>query len=360
MPVFPESPDSELKSAEESIGLERTTGQESVTKNTDGLIQPESSSRESSELRRVLAEEPTQLDSVAGDSDRSEMRSLEEPLRAEPNVLEDVVSEHSIARERLPAPSTSLDNAELIAARVLSSPVVPDAATEEIQPTSAYPDATLSNEPSKVSAKGGTEPPASMKNKDPIEIQIAPISITETTISGPSTDPKSPKGDSKVSAWLKSKFSRRTSKPAKPEIKDATENNSKTPVKSTPAVALGSSNIGIDQDKSSVRDVAMAGKEGMNTHDKRVVDDDSYAASGTEPMRQQQEHASSSTISLSSGEGARGRTELRREETSSSHGELFEEARDHFDTELTPPAAFKDKGRGSDSPVRDSKFLEDL
>lgn len=324
---------------------------------TDELIQPEVSSRESSELRRVLAEEPTQLDSINGESDRSETRSLEEPLWAEPNAVEDVVSERSIAGESLPAPSTGLSNAELIAARVLSSPVVPDEAAEEVQSSSAFPDATL---PSRPSTKEVAEPLESMKHTDPVEVRIAPIAVTQTTISGPSTDPKSPKGDSKVSAWLKSKFSRRTSKPAKPETKDTSE-NSKTPVGGTPAATQGSSNISLDQDKSSVRDVAMAGKEGLDAQGKRAVDDDLYATSGSEPMKKQQEHASSSTISLSSGEGARGRTELRREETVSSHGEEFEEARDHFDTELTPPAAvFKDKGRGSDSPVRDSRFLEDL
>lgn len=358
MPPSSRSADSELKSSNESVGFERTAslGKEVVIGTEDDLARPDSPSRESSELRRVFAEEPTQLE-----SDRSETTSLEEPRDAIPFAAEDTVPENSFVGESPPFPSTGLSNAELIAARVLSSPGVPDAAVDQVQSSTAFPDPTLSRKAIKHSTDEAAEPSASVKHKDPLEVRITPIATTETTISGPSTDPKSPKNDSKVSAWLKSKFSRHTSKSAKPDIKDTTESNSNNSGGNTPVVAEGSSKYNLGPDKSLVEDVAMAGEELPNGRGKKSIDDDLYAASSSELLKKRQGNTYSPTISLSSGEGGRGRMEFRREDTSSSHGEEFEEARDHFDTEnLTPPTVFRDKGRSSDSPVRDSKFLEDL
>ncbi len=55
--------------------------------------------------------------------------------------------------------------------------------------------------------------------------------------------------------------------------------------------------------------------------------------------------------------------DLDKESSDEEVEEQFEEARDTFDSEvLKPPRTLGDGGvgRGSDSPVRDSKFSEDL
>ncbi|KAL8956244.1 MAG: hypothetical protein Q9183_006367 [Haloplaca sp. 2 TL-2023] len=115
-----------------------------------------------------------------------------------------------------------------------------------------------------------------------------------------------------------------------------------------------------------------------NSTESDEKDNDLYAAStkdkgptAPEPQQQQQEgrsRSSSPVSSLSSDEGEhpRGRSQLRREVTGSEENngnggnEEFEEARDTFETEkLAPPAPLKES-RASDSPIRDSKFSEDL
>lgn len=348
-----EWPDTGTKSVEESLDLESTAAiQKGYGTNAEELVRPEQISRESSELQKVLAEEPTQLDSVFGESDRAETISVEELIQAKGIAANGSETEPKGVQKIHPASLAGLSDAEKIAARVLSSPTEPNVSTEEAPLSSAFLDATLSSKMSKASMKEAAQPSAPRKHKDPIEVRIAPPATTETTISGP----KSPKGDSKVSSWLKSKFSRRTSKPLKPEINDP-ESSSRAPISSAPTTGANSS---LDQDQSSAHEAQMAVK-GDSGADKEIVDDDLYAASGNEPVKKRQENASSSVSSLSDNDGTRGRSELRREATGSSQSEEFEEARDHFDSEeLAPPASFINNGRASDSPVRDSKFQEDL
>lgn len=346
-------PDTGTKSVKESLDLESTAAtRKGHWTDAEELIRPEQISRESSELQRVLAEEPTQLDSVFGESDRAETISLEESIQAKGIAANGNGTESKGVQKVHPASSAGLSDAEMIAARVLSSPAEPNISTEEAPLSSAFLDATLSSKMSKASMKEAAGPSALLKHKDPIEVRIAPPATTETTISGP----KSPKGDSKVSSWLKSKFSRRTSKPPKPEVNDP-ESSSRAPISSAPATGANNS---LNQDETLAHEVQMAGTRYTGA-DKKIVDDDLYAASGSEPVKKRQENASSSVSSLSDNNGTRGRSELRREATGSSQSEEFEEARDHFDSEdLAPPASFNNNGRASDSPVRDSKFQEDL
>lgn len=220
---------------------------------------------------------------------------------------------------------------------------------------------------------------------------VPPAATTETTVTGPPPSQKHPKGEGKVSSWLKSKL-RRSSKPAKPESSKVDAVESASNEKSF----LGGANLtgATSTSKSStgsVREVAMVGKPSANApantsatvtspadvgpsitlpvdSDDEVDDDnDLYAASTREQKVEQHSRSSSPVSSLSSDEGEhpRGRSQLRREVTGSDENDgdqEFEEARDHFETEqLAPPAPLKDTiGRGSDSPVRDSKFSEDL
>lgn len=350
------------KPLEESRDLEFTAGiQKEFGINAEESIRPERSSRESSELQRVLAEEPTQLGSIFGEPDRAETISLEESIQANRVTGNGTEPEpESKGVQKIPpASSTGLSVSELIAARVLSSPTVSNTSTTKDGPlSSAFAGVTLSSNTSKASTKEVTEPSAPLKRKDLIGVRIAPPATTDTMISGPSGGPKSPKGDSKVSSWLKSKFSRRTSKPPKPEANDPESSSGPlvTSVHTTTAGASSSPN----RNESLVDEVTMAGGRDLGVDNRKIADDNLCTASGSEPVKKRQEIASS-VSSLSDNDGTRGRSELRREATESSQSEEFEEARDHFDSEeLAPPALFNNNGRASDSPVRDSKFQEDL
>ena len=359
-----EWPDTGTDSTKEPPDLDSTEIQkESGSDAAEGYTRPEQIAWESSELRRVSAEKPTRLDLLSRESYKAETNSFPESIQIIGVAANKVETDPQGVQKIKPVSLTGLSDAELIAARVLSSPTESNKAIEIVPLPSALPEAALSSKTSKTSKNSTDEtadPSALLKHRDPIEVRIAPSATTETIISGPSSGPKSPKGDSKVSSWLKSKFSRRTSKTPKPDISPS-ESNSRIPISNEPVTTAGASSSSLDRDDSSAREVAMAGKRYAGANNGTMVDDDLYAASGNEPVKERQETASSSVSSLSDSNGTRGRSELRREGTGDSHSEEFEEARDHFDSEeLAPPASFNNNGRASDSPVRDSKFQEIL
>ena len=121
------------------------------------------------------------------------------------------------------------------------------------------------------------------KHEEPVSSRIAlptvattagaaiPAPTTETTVSGPNKSPKE-KDSNKVSSWLKTKFSRRTSKPVKPEASSlaaatsapsAPETEKDKTVLSTttdPGAPTGS-----EQGEDSMREVAIAGKDFAGT-----------------------------------------------------------------------------------------------
>ncbi|KAL8954061.1 MAG: hypothetical protein Q9222_000118 [Ikaeria aurantiellina] len=306
------------------------------------------------------------------------------------------------------AEPASLD-ASKVAERVLSSPVV-DPSEEATSTIPGPPVSTLSTttQPTTVSSPTAPEPETTAKKDvEPLHQRIGlPTATTETTVTGPPAQ-KPQKGEGKVSSWLKNKL-RRSSKPAKPEISkpipvESTSNEKSFVGGASLTGATSTSKSSTDPGKDgSVREVAMVGKSdarvaaeggdaapaattttatptpathGTAASDDSDNDDDLYAASTQDRDRDQDRggnhhsRSSSPVSSLSSddGEHPRGRSQLRREMTGSEAGgtgaeEEFEEARDHFETEtLEPPAPLKDTvGRASDSPVRDSKFSEDL
>jgi len=245
-----------------------------------------------------------------------------------------------------------------------------------------------------------------------------PAPTTETTVSGPATSkPKEGKG---VSSWLKTKFSRRASKSINPEnTPAATDNKEKGFIGGvTLTGAPEASNPSSDPGNSSMRDVAMAGKDttAATTTAPELSpvispnDEDLYSALPLGHPKaargiKRQSTSSASISSLSSDEDIRGRSAIPREReplnqqeflndelksgkhvdpalvagvqldpalasghgkgesSTSGGGEEFEEARDEFDSEkLSPPdkSIVAGKDRASGSPARDSKFLEDL
>lgn len=292
--------------------------------------------------------------------------------------------------------------APVVKAEITSLP-----ATETIPITDTMPAATT------------TEPSSTIKHDNSVVARAAPAIVpaatTETTVSGPSTSKgKDSKG---VSSWLKTKFSRRASKPTKPE--STTDSKEKGFVGGVNLTGPeGSNTTRSDHGDSSMREVAMAGKDTprtpVTTADPAIVspttDDGLYDASPKATGALRQSTSSPSISSLSSDEDTRGRSAVPREKepltarefvrseikggehvdpmlagpnvaadapnvdpaltrapgkvqtNSAGGGEESEEARDSFNSEkLSPPAAgFVGGERKSASPARDSKFLEDL
>ena len=319
-------------------------------------------------------------------------------------------------------------NAEDIAKRVFSAPVEGEPATstalgnttleteELVKDTANTKMAPVVGAELATAAATETEqnpvfPSTATKHETPVTARVAPAiptARTETTVSGPSTSKSAKDKDTgKVSSWLKTKFSRRASKPAKPEPTTApTEGKEKGFVGGANLTSPDVSNTSSDHGDSSVREVALAGKDTAPTATEAplvspTTNDELYSASTrslhTGPTAagalQRESLSSASVSSLSSDEDTRGRSVVPRErepitqdqfvheemdkghidpaltrhakesESSTGGGEEFEEARDTFETEkLSPPATgvLGGTGRKSDSPARDSKFLEDL
>lgn len=314
----------------------------------------------------------------------------------------------STAAEVQQAANTTEDvtQAPVVKAQLASVP-----ATETLPITTESTPATTTTEPSSTATKHDAPVVARVA---PV---IAPVATTETTVSGPSFSSKA-KDSKGVSSWLKTKFSRRASKPIKPET--TTDSKDKGFIGGATLTGGEASNTSSDHGHSSMREVAMAGRDTprvpANTIYSAVVspttDDGHSDASPKATGALRQSTSSLSISSLSSDEDTRGRSSVPREReppltarefvrsrtkdgdhvdpalagphdvateapnvdpaltrsqgkassSSAAGGEEFEEARDTFDSEkLSPPAAGIVGGeRKSDSPARDSKFLEDL
>ena len=349
------------------------------------------------------------------------------------------------AKSELPLTEHSSGDAEAIARRVFSSPVENEASPalepsasetkELINSTSNVEEAPVvkadtaivpTTEPvpaASVTPAAETIPSTATKPDAPVAARVAPpisstsqpTATTETTVSGPPTSSKA-KESKGVSSWLKTKF-RRTSRTTKPEISTgaAADTKEKGFVGGANLTAPEASKPSSDQGDSSMREVAMAGKDTTAAAPELspVVspnDEELYSASTRSNNKasgaiQRQSSSSPSISSLSSDEDTRGRSNVPRdrqplsqreflneelksgehvdpdlvaegrldpnlltrsekgESSSAGVGEEFEEARDTFDSEkLSPPdkSVVGGKGRTSDSPARDSKFIEEL
>ncbi|KAL8767459.1 MAG: hypothetical protein Q9209_006045 [Squamulea sp. 1 TL-2023] len=283
--------------------------------------------------------------------------------------------------------AASLD-AFKVAERVLSSPVLD--LSEDIIPKTE-PSTITTAEPTVTTSPTATKPAlTATKEVAPHGERIGlPTATTETTVSGPPRSQRQGKSEGKVSSWLKNKL-RRSSKPAESPKISAPE-----PLGTEKGFVGGASltnptsaskNSMVPSREGSIREVAMVGKPDAGDTAAATSatlgpittpavapsgiasgtadDDDLYAASTKDQKQRSRSSSPVSSLSSDEGEHPRGRSQLRREVTGSEDngGEEFEEARDHFETErLSPPAPLKDTvARASKSPVKDSKFLEDL
>ncbi|KAL8723655.1 MAG: hypothetical protein Q9225_000098 [Loekoesia sp. 1 TL-2023] len=354
-------------------------------------IDPEDDELKRPQLKTTLEEE---IKLQVEEEERASMLAEKEKGTSVPAEDAEVLptSGYTKADDAGAATPTSLDASE-VAKRVFSAPVV-DSADEVSIPIPKPDESTSADVKSTTTSPLAAPEPAATATKpaEPLHQRIAPpAATTETTVTGPPPSQKQPKSEGKVSSWLKSKL-RRSSKPAKPDSSKTDSSESTSHEKgfiggATLTGATSTSKSSTDPSKDgSVREVAMVGKSSNAApavpsatitspaevahsalHTESDDDDDLYAASTQDKSRQQGSRSSSPVSSLSSDEGEhpRGRSQLRREVTGSDENDgeqEFEEARDHFETEqLAPPAPLKDTlGRASDSPVRDSKFSEDL
>lgn len=341
----------------------------------DSSVPPELRLSEPMELNRVLAEQPIQFDQAHDESEYDESAvgdkgQLELPTRA--NKDENVAD----GGETLPDSPLQTYDAEIIASRVISSPVLSNTTSDMIPNTNTdntssieprksakvlekgeNSEATSFSKPCQTHTKENSGPSTILGRKETAEgrdLQIIPT--TRTTASGPPLEPNPPKDDS-IASWLKSKFTRRTSKPAKPDAQDLQDAGANGQVKDAAHTALvaelkvGSNSHNAD-DNSSLLEVIMVGSNGSKCENNKST------KFGTEIVSD----PDNSKHSVSAREEkAKGRPKFIRTETGSTVGEEFEEARDHFDSEnLAPPAFSQVAGRGSSSPIRDSRFQENL
>ena len=385
-----------------------------------------------------LGTDESKLETLPSDGEKTDSKPMptseSDPIDASEANLAPVSTEDSGLSPMCTAESGGhlSGNPEEIARRVFSAPVDGEPATstklgDTNSGTEELVNETSNTEKAPVIAAETSIVPATETKQSPVvskpsnatkpEAPIAarvtptiPAATTETTVSGPAASKLTKDKDTgKVSSWLKTKFSRRASKPAKPESTTApTEGKEKGFIGGVSLTGPDASNTSSDHGDSSMREVALAGKDTAATTTTTeaplvspTAHDDLYSASDRSPQAgltaagalPRDSLSSPSISSLSSDEDTRGRSAIPRErepitqtqsvheeiekghidpallpeskesESSNGGGEEFEEARDRFDTEkLSPPAAgvIGGTGRKSDSPARDSKFVEDL
>ncbi|KAF2134054.1 hypothetical protein P153DRAFT_280341 [Dothidotthia symphoricarpi CBS 119687] len=183
----------------------------------------------------------------------------------------------------------------------------------------------------------------------------------QKTVEHGSSDPISPtsQGSSKGFKSIMNKLKRR-SKPPSADITDSTTSNNKTIDKDGPGfiggAALRSSTTSQSQSTEADPQTPQASHDITTAQRPTNLGD-------IEPTFVPHVDRLSDVSSLSSDDEERGRlraTRVMSNDTVTSTEPDFEEARDHFDTDLAPPPTFTtdtDKARKG-SPVRDSRFIE--
>lgn len=168
----------------------------------------------------------------------------------------------------------------------------------------------------------------------------------------PMSPDKSPKSGN-VKNWLKSKFSKRNSKMVEKSEKTSPQGSPES-IKAESFVggaaltgaATNDSTISLGEKSTSIKDVALAGKE--KEVEKEVL------TPAAPPVGVESTYAGESSTAA---EAARPISRASTVSAMESDEDEFQEAKDHFDSELTPPQP-KFVADKSHSPARDSKFIE--
>ena len=293
---------------------------------------------------------------------------------------------------------TSEPNSPIILVNPVVTPNVADVQPVESEERPVEPKTQESTVPSAETSEAKETTLTKSRNIEPISTGIAPASSSKTATTADNV-PTSPKGDQgKLSSWLKTKFSRHGSKSVKqsdapketisaPEPKPTANTPStviipagpieaETPPVSTPTTTsypeATTATIAVPTDgATSPQPLA------LSSHPPRSRSTSISSLSSDEPThppstfvptrgrsRDQRIHPSTSAQASSALSPPALKQETTTSTTEEGSVEEFEEARDHFDAETLPlPApSFAAQGRqgAAGSPVRDSRFVEDL
>lgn len=368
---------------ERATGLESTvpepspdlspTSNEESNKPASGTLQTEANFIEPESPNKSSLEEQPRL--VKSDSNEVEAISevdpaLLDPALREPAIKEQSVSETSHGELR---PSADPSHAELVAARVLNAPSTTEASTEEATVPDEIRKEALTSAPKNVQQDLVADPPhpseAMDSARDSLELPEnidqsdagTPLFVsTQVPPSDPLAAPRSPKGESRVTSWLKTKFGRRAVKSTEPLVGSSSSQDAGDPA---------APNISRLADDESRNDISQTHQS--NSADEQARTDlatgagprDSVARSARQSVEQLGK-TSHSISSMSSDEDARDTVPTSKQLTSSSH-EDFKEAQDYLDPKENiekPPASAtsRDAEHSFDKQVRDSKFQENL
>ncbi|MCJ1435950.1 hypothetical protein MMC27_005326 [Xylographa pallens] len=291
------------------------------------------------ELPSVVAEEP--------------IPTASEEIESRPITTEET---EAITTEEIIPENVDSDEAAAIAARVFAAPVVTSSEDIVVPPVVADDSATAPLE----STERSTAAVVTSSAMAPAQKESAAVPFVPTvtsTVSSPQVAPTSPKSDGgpKLTSWLKNKFSRNV-KPAKTSEEPAQtiQPTTGTPVLGPEAVSYLGSSVGGEA-------LAPQASTTSASHPTRSRSTSISSLSSDIPT------ATNAHSGTEVDEPMRGRTrnELRKEDTADSNEgstpEEFEEARDQFDGDKLPLPSFPaGQGRPAESPVRDSKFVENL
>ena len=320
----------------------------------------------------------------------------------DPVTSEDVIPE---ATDTIIPENVDNGTAEDIVARVFSAPVtatseevqaVPTLAPSETAPTTEAEEAepnttattgasgeeepltkyTTASEDTKPSTTDAIkQPPSATGEKEPLAERIAP-DISSTPPQNAASPPKKEQG-SGVSSWLKNKLSRsgkntKTShespKQTTPASSDAPASSSNHTSTSTTTPTISTTAPPATQPERSVREVAMAGKSdhaaaprSRSTSISSLSSDEPTMERDREPQAARGRTGGLQLVKESlaaSGDDDEG-LKAERFRGKGSTPEEFEEAKDQFDAAKLPLPSFAGQ-RPAESPVRDSRFVEDL
>jgi hypothetical protein len=287
--------------------------------------------------------------------------ALHKPDPVELHVLD-------INNGELHPPADNLD-AEIITPSVLNAPLTRDIPGSEtvvpnetkravlISATVKAPMALKADSPHPPRANdSASELPESLGSDVPYESRDAPFILTRSTSVDLNTTPKSPKGESRVSSWLKTKFGRRTTK----STEQPTSISSRDPEDPASLDVLSHENA--ESDDSFKQGISIHNEKEPTSVATKIAERDLHATTVSMPEEIEPMTSPQPIKTTSSDKNPRGIAPTPKQRTSGSH-EDFEETLDQFDFENIPPstAPIDDGHDGNgEKQVRDSKFQENL
>jgi hypothetical protein len=314
----------------EAFGNEANFAQQDTLKKSSLEEQPESV-----DCKQNQADAASEVDSTLLDPALRESAATEEPA---PN--KDLEERH---------PAAGYSSAELIAERAFSAPLANDfkvgdstlSYETQYPPNSSKPEQDLKD----VMAKSSHPSKATVSARDP---QQSPESDVSRESENAITAPKSPKGEFRVTSWLKSKLGFQTDKPRE----QSGDSRSQDAMGRTPHSVSASEETEGHEENQRAHEISSHKNEVPTALSTEAGQGDPGA---TSPNPQNLVKASRSISPTSTGEGG-----TLRQPTSGSD-DHFEDSQDHFASEkIASSTTPVNPGRTFDRQKRDSKFQEDL